>query len=162
MRRHTFERVRAWHGSIRDAREIDLGGVWTAAEFLALWGRGARRILAPRCVYRRRYERSRRGFAELTAYWASLPPPKPPEGKTWAFSNGTEYDCWTAHNCDGCALAGDPSVAGSSSCAIFEAIHDAAGDDGTVTLDIAERMGMSANKGYLYWRCPEFIAAAGA
>lgn len=72
------------------------------------------------------------------------------------FANGTQYLDWTARNCDRCPLAGDPSEPGSSACDIFEAIHDAAADDGTVSTDIARRMGLLDNEMAYTWACPEF------
>lgn len=159
MRRQTFERVAVWHESIRAAREISKDGVFSTGQLLSIWGRSAKRIPAPLCVCRRRHERDRRVFAELASKIAALPPPRPPEGRTWAFSNGTEYSCWTGYNCDSCALAGDPNVRGSSPCLIFETIHDAGMDDGTISIEIAERMALPENKGSLYWRCPEFVEA---
>lgn len=154
-KRYSLDHVRVWHASIESARDVATGGIWTTAEFLNILGRGARAILAPPCVYQRRRARDKRAFAELNERLAALPPPSPPEGRTWGFANGMEYDCWTAYNCEGCALAGDASVAGSSSCDIFESIHDAAGDDGTIPLEIAERMALSEHRLSLYWRCPE-------
>lgn len=70
------------------------------------------------------------------------------------FSNGTQYMDWTFNNCDKCALAGDPSEPGSSSCDLFEAICDAGADDGTVSAEIAARLGYSPIR--YVWRCPEF------
>jgi hypothetical protein len=61
---------------------------------------------------------------------------------------------WSANNCDKCGKAGDPSEAGSSSCELFEAIHDAAASDGTVSEEIAKRLGH--NHEQYVWRCPEF------
>jgi hypothetical protein len=75
--------------------------------------------------------------------------------RIYLFSNGTQYMDWTANNCDRCTKAGDPSEPGSSKCELFEAIHDAATEDGTVAHEIAKRIGLT-DAGLKYvWRCPE-------
>jgi hypothetical protein len=71
------------------------------------------------------------------------------------FSNGSQYLDWTANNCDRCTKAGDPSEAGSSKCELFEAMHDAATDDGTVTPAIANRIGLLDAGTRYVWACPE-------
>lgn len=76
------------------------------------------------------------------------------EQRIHLFANGTQYLDWTCNNCDKCGKAGDPSEAGSSPCELFEAIHDAAADDGTVTPEIAARLGYTAER--YVWPCPEF------
>jgi hypothetical protein len=77
------------------------------------------------------------------------------EQRIHIFSNGTQAMDWFASNCEQCALAGDPSEAGSSHCELFEAIHDAGADDGSVTPEIARRMGYKASELYYVWACPE-------
>lgn len=69
------------------------------------------------------------------------------------FANGTQYMDWTANNCDRCTKAGDPSESGSSTCPLFEAIYDAAADDGTVSAEVARRLGTSADDTRYVWRC---------
>ena len=71
------------------------------------------------------------------------------------FSSGTEYLDWMAYNCDCCTKGGDPSESGSSECEIFEAIADAAGDDGVVDDQIAHRLGGDDFDSDV--RCPEFV-----
>lgn len=77
------------------------------------------------------------------------------EQRIHLFSNGTQYMDWSANNCDRCTKAGDASEPGSSKCPLFEAIHDAAADDGTVTLEVATRLGTSVDETRYTWRCPE-------
>lgn len=77
----------------------------------------------------------------------------------YLFSNGLQYADWSANNCDRCAKAGDPGEAGSSQCEIFEAIHDAAMDDGSVTNDIARRSGFLEGLHAYVWPCREYVAA---
>ncbi len=71
------------------------------------------------------------------------------------FSNGSQAADWFGSNCDRCVKSGDAGEAGSSACTIFEAIHDAASEDGTVSPEMAERMGLIENKGKYVWMCNE-------
>jgi hypothetical protein len=80
--------------------------------------------------------------------------------QVYLFANGTQYMDWSASNCDKCAKAGDPGEAGSSMCDLFEAIHDAACMDGTVTPAVATRLGKHHSLVHV-WPCPEFRAPDG-
>ena len=155
-KRLSLNHVRALHASIADARRA-----WgkDAGTLLSIWGRRIYSGGVPRCVYRHRHARWEREWVVIKAALDALPPPPPlPEGFVHGFSNGSEYDHWTYHNCDCCALAGDPGERGSSACEIFEAIHDAAASDGLFPVAIAERMGYT--KTVPHWgACPEFAAA---
>lgn len=148
-RRLSISHVRAYHASLNAARSV---GILDVVEVLAYWQRNAFTPAPPRRVFWQTHNRSRREWDALHATLAALPAPQPPEGKVFGFSNGTEYDIWTGRNCEGCALAGDPSEAGSSRCAIFEAIHDTT--DGCVPADIARRMGYRATAPH-WGTCPE-------
>ena len=158
MHRLSINQVRNWRRSIQQSNAWG-NDILSAAELRHYWGRRGMRG-SPRlaCILRQQRARQDAGWEAFNAELAAMPAPEPPPGRVFGFSNGTEYDCWTCYNCEHCAKAGDPSEAGSSSCAIFEMIHDAAADDGTFPIELAERMGWQANRGLLYWRCPEFEA----
>lgn len=78
------------------------------------------------------------------------------------FSNGTEFTYWDDANCCQCAL--DPYQDGGDSgiCDIFDALTVAYWDDGTISEDIAVKMGYPENAyapsglPYLGWLCREF------
>lgn len=75
--------------------------------------------------------------------------------KNQPFTNATDYDCWSGQNCDRCKKAGDIEEPGSSSCEIFEAIHDAAcGID--IPDEIALRFGVIEDGDFEpFLDCPE-------
>lgn len=73
------------------------------------------------------------------------------------FSNASVYCGWTYHNCDRCTKAGDAGIPGSSSCDIFEAIHDAAGGI-DIPDEVALRFGEIDDERFSAWRdCPERV-----
>ncbi len=69
------------------------------------------------------------------------------------FSNGTEADCWTAHNCERCFRTKDDAPDDMPSCPIAAAIT-VGYITGTIPLRLAERAGWKDRK----WptRCAEF------
>ena len=71
------------------------------------------------------------------------------------FSTGTQSMDWMANNCDRCTKAGDISERGSSKCELFEALGDAGADDGTVSPEIAQRIGRTSAGTRYVWQCPE-------
>lgn len=81
--------------------------------------------------------------------------------RTSPFANGSEFGDWCASNCDKCAKAADPDSGRASTCSIFDALHEAFFSDGTVSEEIAERMGSLDHRppraaGFYYgWPCPE-------
>lgn len=67
------------------------------------------------------------------------------------FSNGTQLGAWRARNCHGCGLWNTERFDGT--CDLDEAIGLAYGGDGTVTEEVAQRMGFT--EGPYTWDCPE-------
>jgi len=58
------------------------------------------------------------------------------------FSNGTEYNMWSERNCERCRKVNWEAIDGpTSQCEIILALEAANWDDGTVSADIARRMG---------------------
>ena len=70
------------------------------------------------------------------------------------FSNGTEYGAWTAANCDRCQF-GYSEIAQHWPCDLEKAINSAYVNDGSIAMDIAERIGLSI-RGDLCTRCHEY------
>ena len=71
------------------------------------------------------------------------------------FSNGDEYRAFVVHNCDHCTLCDRRGFPGE--CEIDGALGIALFGDGTVTAEIAQRMGRTDNPGALVWDCPERV-----
>ncbi len=69
------------------------------------------------------------------------------------FTSGLDYLDWCERNCDLCAKGGDQAEPGSSQCELFEALADAACDDGEVSEEVAQRIGKGR-------RCKEFVKPA--
>ncbi|MHB0967422.1 MAG: hypothetical protein ACYC36_13315 [Bellilinea sp.] len=72
----------------------------------------------------------------------------------YPFSSGTQFADWTENNCRRCKRYGtkpDPEK-----CEIDFAFGDAFWGDGSVSEDIAKRMGYLDNQRSLVWRCNEF------
>lgn len=67
------------------------------------------------------------------------------------FSCGTQYGDWVERNCEVCLLY-DREKAGG--CEIDDALGLALFGDGTVSEEIAERMGATDPRAYS-WECPE-------
>jgi hypothetical protein len=93
---------------------------------------------ARRCIYARRRQRQ-------DAAWAAWRAQVEADNQTWArtrrtveyfrlhpFANGSEYDWWTAHNCDRCARA--------EGCPLRDAIEWAACTDGLIDNGVAGRI----------------------
>jgi hypothetical protein len=72
------------------------------------------------------------------------------------FSNGTQLGAWRARNCRNCGLWNPERFDGQ--CSIDEAIGLAYAGDGTVTEDVAQRMGYA--EGLVTRDCPELQAAS--
>jgi hypothetical protein len=79
------------------------------------------------------------------------------------FSNGSEYESWISRSCHSCNKYRPNAVEREEFvCDIDYAILEAACNDGTVTRDIALRIGMDEEQSYGWqWkqRCPEFVQA---
>lgn len=79
------------------------------------------------------------------------------EERIYVFSCGSQYDDWTSSNCDRCTkgwrvVNPDEPMA----CDIQEALLVACFEDGTVSPEVAARMGVSeATKGRYNWCCGE-------
>lgn len=77
------------------------------------------------------------------------------EGRVRPFSCGSQCADFKGSNCDRCTKGYD-EVAGGWKCQIEEAIDAAWLDDGTVSLDIAARMGFTPGPPFAYvWPCKE-------
>jgi hypothetical protein len=100
---------------------------------------------ARRCVYARRR-------ARWAAEWEATKVRMDAESRAWArtarrieyfrlqpFANGSEYDWWTARNCDRCARA--------DGCPLREAIEWAACTDGLIGNSVAGRIWKGAPEG---------------
>lgn len=75
------------------------------------------------------------------------------------FSNGSQADDWESANCERCTKGYD-EAATTFRCDMQEALALAFWDDGTVSLDIATRMGALPDDGppFRYcWQCPEVV-----
>lgn len=71
------------------------------------------------------------------------------------FSNGMEYAIWCDLNCDRCAHSRETWPG----CPMQDALSEAYFGDGTVSVEIATRMGYSHERAAeLGWRCGEFEA----
>lgn len=78
--------------------------------------------------------------------------------RVYPFSNGTEYIAWDSAYCWKCGRGpyrnyDDPDAQQDGFCDIFDALADAYLDDGTISAEIAERMGDPWQQ-----RCREFLA----
>lgn len=78
--------------------------------------------------------------------------------RVWTFSNGTEFDVWSERNCERCSKMYDPETL-ESLCDLEVAIFEAGAGDGTVSKEIADRLGWKPNDVGHDGRCPEFDAA---
>lgn len=76
--------------------------------------------------------------------------------KIYAFSNGTQYTSWMDRNCVSCQKWCYESAA-RSKCDIDKALADAYCSDGSISKEIAHRMGRLDNDGKFWWHCPERI-----
>ena len=79
--------------------------------------------------------------------------PDPAAGRCRPFHCGTQMGDWDARNCDRCAKV--DYDARTSRCDIYDAICAGYIGDGTVSREIAERMGLPGNECALTWDCPE-------
>lgn len=85
----------------------------------------------------------------------------PANNGVYPFSNGSQYVNWTCANCERCTKQADPDASfDKMPCQIEAALAYASIDDGSVTEEIAERMGVNFWKSkdkFLYnWPCPEY------
>ena len=78
------------------------------------------------------------------------------------FYCGSQYHDWTDANCEGCKKAFGPKWDGESPwtdddmpCDIERTLFYALLDDGTVSDEIAERMGCNRWPNHNIWPCPE-------
>ena len=76
------------------------------------------------------------------------------------FSCGTQGGDWRSANCDRCTKSwennGGPEGSNAHGpCEIDNALADAFMDDGSVSENIARRMGYLDHKGRFQWMCPE-------
>jgi hypothetical protein len=69
------------------------------------------------------------------------------------FSCGTQYGAWVMSNCDRCKKGAREGQ--GFECDIDEALWEGYWGDGTVSMEIAERMGAIENEGAYIWQCPE-------
>ena len=69
------------------------------------------------------------------------------------FSSGSQYRDWQSSNCERCKKF--PLHVNPEKCEIDYAIIVAHLDDGTVSVEIAQRMGYYDNRGSYVWKCPE-------
>lgn len=77
------------------------------------------------------------------------------EARYRPFSNGSQFSDWRHANCWRCAKQFD-EAADEYRCEIEQALDVACWDDGTVSEDIARRMGYLAAGSCSYgWMCPE-------
>lgn len=84
----------------------------------------------------------------------------PNEKRYIPFSNGAQYLDWEASNCGRCKKAATKEnfKAGIFTCDIEKDLVYGAIADGTVTKEIAQRMGLFGHELYHVWRCGEFEA----
>jgi hypothetical protein len=78
------------------------------------------------------------------------------DGRVSPFSNGIQFSQWVSSNCDRCTKAYD-EASGAWRCPIQEALDAVYLDDGSVSPEIAARMGATspANAGRYAWPCGE-------
>jgi hypothetical protein len=69
------------------------------------------------------------------------------------FSTCSQYGDWAASNCWRCTK--DAPIGVVPTCPIQIAVDNACFDDGTVSEDIAQRMGFLENEGHYVWPCVE-------
>jgi hypothetical protein len=69
------------------------------------------------------------------------------------FDCGMQDTEWVDYNCLDCEKCGESP----GTCKIDEELIIAACGDGTISAEIADRMGYTANKGKRVWRCPERV-----
>lgn len=74
------------------------------------------------------------------------------------FSNGSQYGDWAASNCWRCTK--DAPIGVPPTCPIQIALDGALFDDGTVSKDIARRMGYLGHEGHYGWPCGEIEEVA--
>lgn len=77
----------------------------------------------------------------------------PIEGDVRPFSNSSEADCWTAHNCELCYRTKGDNPNAMPRCPIYAAILTGH-ITGTIPLELAKRAGCTGNR--LPPRCAEF------
>lgn len=76
--------------------------------------------------------------------------------KNYPFSNGTQYMDWQESNCCTCAKYRPDETDEEKCCPIEYALSFAAIDDGSVTDEIARRMGYKPGPPFYYvWECTE-------
>ena len=78
------------------------------------------------------------------------------------FHCGSQFADWEEANCCRCVKydnidSGMKVIDPVSDCEIFNALIEACCDDGTVSADIAQRMGYLDNKLAFQWKCPEVV-----
>ncbi len=78
--------------------------------------------------------------------------------KNYPFHCGTQFADWEESNCCQCRKNAEPDK--MPTCPIQYALIAAMFDDGSVSDEIAERMGYAENKGHYNWRCKEFEDAS--
>ena len=76
------------------------------------------------------------------------------EEKHYPFHCGTQALDWQMSNCERCKKF-EPNKYQDSGCDIVDALNRAFFEDGSVTEEIAKRMGAIENKFALVWMCPE-------
>lgn len=69
------------------------------------------------------------------------------------FSCGTQGTDWVSANCERCKKFNYKNI--DNTCDIDRALVEAFFDDGTVSMEIAKRMGAVENDGKFQWMCPE-------
>jgi hypothetical protein len=78
-----------------------------------------------------------------------------PEIRVRPFHCGSQYADWESRNCDNCTK-GLKIGRARFRCPLQKAITIAYWDDGTVSEDIADRIGVPKAGDRWGWRCPEF------
>lgn len=71
------------------------------------------------------------------------------------FANGTEYALWQEHNCCRCKRCDWDKLAltgWDTGCELENALSYGSGSDGTISAEIARRLGYSESEG---WTCAE-------
>lgn len=87
------------------------------------------------------------------------------EGRRYAFSCGTQDIDWTDRNCNRCKVYDEAAVHRppySCGCAIADALQAAFWDDGSVSSEIARRMGLLDHDEDYCWDCPERVLSEAA
>lgn len=77
--------------------------------------------------------------------------------KVRPFSNGSQFADWTASNCERCAKGAPIGSAEWPTCPIEYALAYACIDDGTITQEIADRMGYEHSTARYVWMCCEWL-----